>query len=415
MRVVDAFCGTGGWSAGAVAAGCTPVLGIDCDEKPLRLWRTNCPSGRAACARVGTDDAVEWPEVAPDVHVHLSPPCTSLSKARAGSAPAGTVAAALETVIWCVRLALDKGFASWSMENVATPAVVACVADLVCQHPTHVAYVVVDAADFGVASNRVRLIASTPAVVRALKEEPIKRVSVADAFAVAGLELPAQFLKSNTSNRNGTPCVRSVQGPAFTVTASHPLIWCERDGVTIRCLTVAESAVLMGFPSDWKLPQGSRVGLRAVGNAVPPPLAKAVMACAVHAAHAALTVLETAPVTPEAALATPGAADAQEAHEPAEPAHEPAEPAHEPTPHTPSSQEPTPTPEGPAHEPTDTQAAHEPSKPAEPAHEPAEPAHELASLKHKVCKIVRRLEALEAAQGDKAHKRRKRHKRHKRA
>ena len=80
-----------------------------------------------------------------------------------------------------------------------------------------------------------------------------------------------------------------VQQSAFTVTASHPLIWCLRDGTTVRCVTVAESAVLMGFPPDWRLPQGSRAGLRAVGNAVPPPLAAAVMACAARShvtAHA---------------------------------------------------------------------------------------------------------------------------------
>ena len=189
---------------------------------------------------------------------------------------------------WCVRLVLAKGYASWSLENVSTPAVVACVAELAREHPDRVAYLTLDAADYGVASNRARLIASTPAVVRALKELPVERVSVRDAFAAAGLPLPAQFLKSNTTNRDGSPCVRSTQQPAFTVTASHPLIWCDRAGVTVRCLTAAESAVLMGFPPGWRLPSGSRAGLRAVGNAVPPPLAKAVMACAARAAqHAA--------------------------------------------------------------------------------------------------------------------------------
>ena len=176
MRLVDCYCGIGGWSAGAIAAGCTPILGIDCDERPLRLWRTNCPAGRAACATLGGDEPVDWPEPAPDLHVHLSPPCTDLSKARAGGASAASVAAALEGVRGAVRLVLD-------------------------------------AADYGVPSNRVRLIASTPAVVRALKELPVERVSVAEAFAAAGLPPPpAQFLKSNTSNRDGTPCMRSVQG-----------------------------------------------------------------------------------------------------------------------------------------------------------------------------------------------------------
>ena len=298
MRVADAYCGAGGWSAGAVAAGCTPVLGIDSDAAPLKLWATNCsPAGRAVCATIGVD-TVDWPEAAPDVHVHLSPPCTSLSKARAGSASASSVATALDAVRWCVQLVLDKGYSSWSMENVATPAVVACVAELARQYPDRVAHLTLDAADYGVGSNRVRFIASTPAVIKALKELPVVRVSVADALATAGLPLPADHLKSNTTNRNGTPCMRSVQQPAFTVTASHPLIWCTRAGATVRCLTVVESAALMGFPSDWALPSGSRAGLRAVGNAVPPQLAKAVMACAAKAAAAAPPA-PSAPPTPQ--------------------------------------------------------------------------------------------------------------------
>ena len=309
MRLIDAYCGAGGWSAGAVAAGCIPVLGIDRDASPLKLWATNCIAGQAACATIGVD-AVDWPEAAPDVHLHLSPPCTSLSKARAGSASASSVATALDAVRWCVQLVLDKGYMSWSMENVATPAVVACVAELARQHPDRVAHLTLDAADYGVGSNRVRLIASTPAVIRALKEMPVQRVSVAEAFAAAGLPLPADYIKSNTSNRDGTPCMRSTQQPAFAVTASHPLIWCTRAGDTVRCLTVVESAALMGFPpDDWKLPLGSRAGLRAVGNAVPPPLARAVMICAVTAARSLLETLppaqEPAPPEPAPVAAAP--------------------------------------------------------------------------------------------------------------
>ena len=305
MRVIDAFCGAGGWSAGAVAAGYTPVLGIDNDAAPLKLWAANCsPAGRAACATIGVD-AVDWLDAAADLHVHLSPPCTSLSKARAGSASAASVAAALDAVRWCVQLVLDKGYTSWSMENVATPAVVACVAELARQHPDRVAHLTLDAADYGVGSNRVRLIASTPAVIRALKEMPVQRVSVADALAAAALPLPADYIKSNTSNRNGTPCMRSTQQPAFTVTASHPLIWCTRAGATVRCLSVAESAALLGFPPDWKLPLGSRAGLRAVGNAVPPPLARAVMACATKAAAAESPAPPAPPAPPDHEPASP--------------------------------------------------------------------------------------------------------------
>ena len=73
--------------------------------------------------------------------------------------------------------------------------------------------------------------------------------------------MPAEFLKNNTRSRGGLPSVRSVQQQAFTVTASHPLVWCDREGTTARCLTVVESAVLMGVPPDWVLPSGSQPDL----------------------------------------------------------------------------------------------------------------------------------------------------------
>ena len=274
MEVVDAFCGAGGFSAGAMAARCRVTMGIDSDPVPLKLWAANT-GGRAVCATIGRD-AVEWPEARPGLHVHLSPACTHLSKARAGSASQGDVEGALRMVRWCLDLVVERGYSSWSLENVATPL----VDEVASRHPSAVAYTTVDAADYGSASSRLRLIASTPATIRRLKEQPTLRVSVADVLASAGLPLPAGHLRSNTVSRNGSPCVRSVQQPAFCVTASHPLTWCDSGGVTVRCLTVAESACLMGFPPGWQLPLGSRNGIRAVGNAVPVPLAAAIMRAA---------------------------------------------------------------------------------------------------------------------------------------
>lgn len=280
MRVVDAFCGTGGFSAGAVAAGCEVVLGIDSCEIPLRLWKTNIPTGRSVCASIGSGDAVDWPEAADDLHVHFSPACTDLSQARTGGASKKSVENALEMVRWCLRLVIAKGYTSFSLENVAAPSVRAAVDEIVRAHPDSLASVVLDAADFGTPSNRVRLIVSTPKIVQRLKQMPVTRVSIRTAFKRAGVELPARFLKSNTSNRDGTACVRSVKQQAFCVIASHPHVWCDRSGKTMRCLKAFECAILMGFPSSWQIPKGSRAGIRAVGNAVPPPLAQAVMKAA---------------------------------------------------------------------------------------------------------------------------------------
>ena len=45
MDVIDLFVGLGGFSAGALAAGATVVMGVDCDSVPLRHWSGNAPSG----------------------------------------------------------------------------------------------------------------------------------------------------------------------------------------------------------------------------------------------------------------------------------------------------------------------------------------------------------------------------------
>ena len=44
----------------------------------------------------------------------------------------------------------------------------------------------------------------------------------------------------------------------------------------MRCTKPAESAVLVGFPTSWRLPQGSKAAQRAAGNAISPQIAKAI-------------------------------------------------------------------------------------------------------------------------------------------
>ena len=279
MDVCDAFCGVGGFSAGAIEVGCRVVMGIDSSSGPLKLWAANT-GGQACRATIGVD-AVPWPEARFDLHVHLSPACTDLSKARAGSVSEAARVAALEMLCWCVELVLKNEYRSWSLETVATPATVQLFKSLVAAHGDAIAFSTLDAADYGAPASRLRLIASTPAVIRHLEEQPVKRVSIYDVFSAAKLPLPADFIRSNTKKRNGMPCVRSVHEQAFTITASHPLTWCDRAGDTCRCLKVAESACLMGFSPDWLLPNGARIGQRAVGNSVPVQLSAAIMRAAI--------------------------------------------------------------------------------------------------------------------------------------
>ena len=266
MEVVDVYCGIGGFSAGAMQANCTPIAGYDCDDCVLRLWASNT-GGKGVVATLWTD-RVQIPPPRRNLHIHLSPDCTTMSKARRpGKAPVdgsdGGIRQAIEFV-------LKRGYKSWSLENVSTPAVRELVQGFVDAAPRLIAYTTVDAADFGAPTTRRRLIAGPPSIIQGLREAPVTRVSVAEAFKSAGVTLPAQYIRNSTRTRDGRACVRSVHGPAHTQTASHPLTWCKADGETIRCLSVAETAILQGLPSGWMLPRGSRAGIRALGNVVVP-------------------------------------------------------------------------------------------------------------------------------------------------
>jgi site-specific DNA-cytosine methylase len=280
MEVIDMYCGVGGFSAGAMQSGCKPVAGYDCDDCVLRLWAGNT-GGKGVVAKLWSD-RVTINSHRQNLHIHLSPPCTSLSNARrkgGGHDPADGERGIRQSI----AVVIKNKFTSWSLENVSTPQVRALMDELVVATPHLVAYTTVDAADFGAPTTRRRLIAGPPAMIQRLRETPVVRVSVAEAFISADTPLPAQFIKNSTRTRNGGACVRSVQGPAHTQTASHPLMWCKADGTTVRCLSVAETAIIQGFPARWMLPSGSRAGIRALGNAVPPCLARAVMLAACEA------------------------------------------------------------------------------------------------------------------------------------
>jgi hypothetical protein len=80
MDVVDLYCGCGGMSAGAIQSGCRVVAGVDCDDVVLRLWAGN--TGGKACVATLWRDPVTLPPPRPNLHVALSPPCTSLSNAQ---------------------------------------------------------------------------------------------------------------------------------------------------------------------------------------------------------------------------------------------------------------------------------------------------------------------------------------------
>jgi site-specific DNA-cytosine methylase len=137
MQVVDFFCGVGGFSAGVLETG-LPVLGVDNDDLMVRLWAANtkgtgkladlwqevdllmrigCDGPLLSLADISSSDSVHQP-----VHIHISPPCTTLSKARRNNERAGENAASgmayLRESFEFLRGIKAK---SWSIETVSTP------------------------------------------------------------------------------------------------------------------------------------------------------------------------------------------------------------------------------------------------------------------------------------------------------
>lgn len=241
------------------------------------------PGGKAVLATLGKDEtAVDLPSPSPSLHVHASSPCTDLSIARGRTASSDEVDEGVRMLKWSLDLVLQRGDHSWSLENVSTPKTRAVLTEYASKFPGRVSFASLDAADFGAAQSRIRLIAGPSQLINLLQEMPsARRVSVREAFALQGLVVPAPCFKNQTRSRDGTPCRRSVEEQAFTVCASHALTWVEHDGRTVKVMSAHDSAVLMGFKACWRLAKGSRNAQRMVGNALCVPMARAIMVAAI--------------------------------------------------------------------------------------------------------------------------------------
>ena len=214
----------------------------------------------------------------------------------------------LQMLRWTLDLVLERGDHSWSLENVSTPRTREVLAEYAARFPGRVASATLDAAEFGAAQTRIRLIAAPPKLIKLLQEMPsARRVTVREAFASRGHAVLATHFKNQARNRDGTPCVRSVEEQSFTVCASHALTWSNRDGKTHKVMTARESAILMGFRPAWRLPKGSRNAQRAVGNALCVAMSKAIVQAAV--ALCTGTPIPTAPLLPTPHPAPPAPPD----------------------------------------------------------------------------------------------------------
>lgn len=281
-KFVDLFCGIGGASTGAVAAGYSVVLAVDHWRVGLDAHKQNHPECEHLLRALPSADL---PLPSGRWHLHASPPCVELSLAKLPEFRTDeNTEASLDLIRWSVDLALSSSCESWSLEQVGTAPVRSLMRALKKANPTKLDFDIFDFSAFGVPQTRTRLLAGTPRLIAKLRRLPPVKSSARD-----WIQAPRSSMTKNNAFRNYAltrdaaskkarrilrvdECARSVDEPAHTVLASSLPKWIFKDRF-VR-FTPSEAARLQTFPENYILPGAKSHASRGVGNALPPLVMK---------------------------------------------------------------------------------------------------------------------------------------------
>ncbi len=228
MRVIDLFCGAGGFSLGFKQAEFDIILGVDTWEKALQTHKLNI-GGETLKADVRELEAKDLP--ACDVSIG-SPPCPDFSIQTHTGGKSKNKKADLSCVEAFYRILTDMAPKYWIWENV--PGVI--------KHLDFQPYAVLDAQEYGVPQRRKRVfVGNFPMPEKRIVKGPI-------APTILAWELCGGWDGYNTR--------RFSQ-------------WLGRKPSS------EEMALWMGFPSYFKFLGNQKDRSLQIGNAVCPPVARA--------------------------------------------------------------------------------------------------------------------------------------------
>ena len=318
IAVIDLFCGMGGFSQGAIDAGAEVILSVDSWDYAVKVHIENHPDVKIIRMELGHPSHYrmfkrlvdEYRAKGYHVHIHGSPPCQALSNASRRDASEG-----MPLVLWFLDLVERCEPDSWSMENVVPVRK---------RLPEGTPSVVLNSADFGVAQTRRRCYAGEGWVAEPShsKEEWLGVIDVLSHLNELALmdSGRASAITTGINPRTGKkeggsgPLFREVNQPSYTVMSSPRVLKVNTAGggasnsrrvnpqdslielpsktihnnrpslrtdepQKIRSLTLPETLILQGFNPDYKLDSAKTQKNRwtMVGNAVPPPVAAAVI------------------------------------------------------------------------------------------------------------------------------------------
>jgi DNA (cytosine-5)-methyltransferase 1 len=313
IRCIDLFCGAGGSSCGARAAGVEPVAAVDLWPLAIQTYRANYTNAKTFCEPMETMDPHAFArEVGPVEIMLASPECTNHSVAKGNGERDKK---SQRTAFQVIRFAEVLQPRWLVVENVAKMRQweeygnwLQRLKDIGYTNPLET---VLDAQDYGVAQSRKRLFVicdregeitvppkrcgrkvTVNSIIRRLDIggkrwafRPMKGRNLAKATwarahrAMREIGRDEEFLLVYYGT-DGAGGWQALDRPLRTITTldRFALVRPNCDGHEMRMLQPPELAAAMGFPEGYFWPETARRNkIKMIGNAVCPPVMQAIV------------------------------------------------------------------------------------------------------------------------------------------
>jgi site-specific DNA-cytosine methylase len=286
LTSIDVFCGGGGASLGTHKAGFTSVLAIDVNTKALECYHANNPSVpilHRPVQYINAQDVFKITGLKQGQldHLHGSPPCKLYSTAnpRAASNPPEHINANFYEFIRLIDEIKPKTFTMENVDGMMKGMKTKYFNDIIKKLHTlkdyEFRYKVLNSGYYTVPQDRLRVI------FVGKRKDITPNISISfpkpnvEGTKYLTVKMVAPYIERYDSTQFG-PKIKDNNHLMCTIVGMDKMKVCVAG--KWREMTVPETKLFMGFPKDYVLPAKSRyVNVRILGNAVPPPMMKAIM------------------------------------------------------------------------------------------------------------------------------------------
>ncbi|WP_212904536.1 DNA cytosine methyltransferase [Clostridium polyendosporum] len=291
MKIIDLFCGCGGFSLGMEKAGYKVIAAYDNWEPAISVYKKNFkhPIYNIDLQNISKDDIKSMKDLKPEIVIG-GPPCQDYSSAgnRDESGGRADLTISFANIIAEIK---PQYFIMENVNDIKKYNTLKKAKDIFINSKYGLTEVVLDASYYEVPQARKRyfligeLNGENNALEKILKSnKSLKRMTVRD-YLGNDLGIESYYRHPRSYNRRGvfsidepSPTIRGVNRPIPPTYKKHPGDRCENIE-DVRALTTIERSYIQTFPKDFKF-DGTKTNLeQMIGNAVPVNLAKHVGEC----------------------------------------------------------------------------------------------------------------------------------------